>query len=110
MSGSFWWRAVSGTVEERQNSRIMQAVVARTSTRPAIRAWFEASTDDETADRDRDGIIDAIDDTLDLMAAMQAVGFQTGVDTVYDQVAHGIHGYATWRAVLPAFLTWAAGM
>ncbi len=109
MSGSFWWRTLSGTVDERQNSRIMQAIVARTPPRPAIRAWFEAGTDDETADRDGDGIIDAIDDTLDLMADMQALGFQMGVDMVYDQVDHGIHGYATWSAVLPTFLTWAAG-
>jgi enterochelin esterase family protein len=109
MSGSFWWRTLSGTVEDRQASRIMPAIVARTSPRPAIRAWFEAGTDDETADRDGDGIIDAIDDTLDLMAAMQALGFQSGVDMVYDEKAHGIHGYATWSAMLPVFLTWAAG-
>src|SRR5262249_31710011 len=109
MSGSFWWRTMSGTVEQRQASRIMQAIVARTSPRPAIRAWFEAGTDDETADRDGDGIIDSIDDTLDLMAAMGALGFQNGGDMVYGQVEHGIHGYATWAAVLPAFLAWATG-
>ncbi len=108
MSGSFWWRTQAGTVEERQQSRIMQAIVARSTPRPGLRAWFEAGTNDETADRDMDGIIDAIDDTLDLMAAMAPLGFTAGGNMVYDEVAGGTHSYPTWAAVLPDFLTWAA--
>src|SRR5262245_45543433 len=42
MSGSFWWRTQAGTVEQRQQSRIMQNIVARSSGRPGFRAWFEA--------------------------------------------------------------------
>lgn len=109
LSGSFWWRTMSGTVEERQQSRIMQAIVARSAAHPGFRAWLEAGTDDETADRDGDGIIDAIDDTLDLIAALTALGFHEGVDVVYDQVEHGAHAYPTWSAVLPDFLRYAAG-
>ncbi len=109
MSGSLWWRTHAGTVEERQNSRIMHAIVARSEPRPGLRAWFQAGTNDETADRDEDGVIDAIDDTLDLMAALRAKGFEDGVSMVYREVERGIHGYPTWRVVFPEFLLWAAG-
>jgi enterochelin esterase-like enzyme len=108
MSGSFWWRTMSGTVEQRQSSRIMPAIIARAAPHPGFRVWFEAGTNDETADRDGDGIIDAIDDTLDTIAALNALGFQTGKDVVYREVQGGIHGYPTWAAVLPELLTWAA--
>jgi iron(III)-enterobactin esterase len=108
MSGSFWWRTVAGTVEERQRTRIMHAIVARSQPRPGFRAWLQAGTRDETDDRDGDGVIDAIDDTLDLIAALRALGYEEGPDLTYRQVEGGIHGYPTWSAVLPEFLLWAA--
>ncbi len=106
MSGSFWWRTTPGTVEDRQNSRIMQTIVTRSAARPALSLWFEAGTNDETSDRNGNGVIDAIEDTKDLMTA--ATGKVQG--QVYEEVPGGIHGYPTWHAVLPHFLTWAAGL
>lgn len=108
MSGSFWWRSQSGTVQQRNDSRIQQAIVRRSAPHPGFGAWFEAGTDDETADRDGNGVIDAIDDTLALMAALRTVGLGDGPDLVYRQVQGGIHDYVTWASVLPEFLAWAA--
>jgi len=105
LSGSFWWRTNPGTVQERQDSRIMRNIVARSAPRPGFRAWFEAGTADETSDRNGNGVIDAIEDTQDLLAALAGVGV---VGAVYREVPGGTHGYATWAAVLPEFLVWAA--
>ena len=105
LSGSFWWRTTPGTVEERQRSRIMQAIVARSAPHPGFRAWLEAGTADETADRNGNGVIDAIEDTTDLVAALAAVGV---TDVTYREVPGGQHSYTTWANVLPEFLAWAA--
>jgi enterochelin esterase-like enzyme len=105
LSGSFWWRTNPGTVQERQDSRIMRTIVARSAPRPGFRAWLEAGTADETADRNADGVIDAIEDTQDLILALADAGVS---DVVYREVPGGQHGYPTWSAVLPEFLRWAA--
>lgn len=108
MSGSFWWRTSSASLADRQATRIQQNVVARSAPHPGFRAWLEAGTNDETADRDGNGIIDAIDDTLWLMEKMKGVGMVQDKDFIYLQVQGGTHTYATWSSVLPQFLTWAA--
>ena len=108
MSGSFWWRTSSASLDDRQSTRIMQNIVAR-STDPhhGFRAFLEAGTQDETADRDGNGIIDAIDDTLWLMQKMDGLGLVRDAGYTYLEVQGGIHGYATWKSVLPQFLAWA---
>ncbi len=105
MSGSFWWRTDESSVQARNDSRIQQNIVGRSALRPGFRAWFEAGTADETADRDNNGVIDAIDDTLALIARMDAIG-QT--DHAYVEIPGGTHSYATWSYAFPQFLTWAA--
>jgi enterochelin esterase-like enzyme len=106
-SGSLWWRADNAGVAAQQASRIPHRNVRDAAGKPALRLWFEAGTRDETADRDGNGIIDAIQDTLELMAELEAKGFQRGRDLAYHQIEGGEHHEATWAQALPEFLRWA---
>ena len=108
LSGSFWWRTDESSLQARQDTRTMQNIVARSAPHPGFRAWLEAGTRDETADRDNNGIIDAIDDTLWLMTKLDGVGLVRNRDYTYLQVTGGTHDYGTWSGVLPQFLTWVA--
>lgn len=111
-SGSFWWRSYAGnnpTGEQINQSRIMQYLVRSSTKRAGMRFWFEAGTNDETSDRDGDGIIDAIDDTKDLMLALKTLGYVENQDYVYVQVEGGQHNQSTWSQVLDDYLIWCYG-
>jgi iron(III)-enterobactin esterase len=107
-SGSFWWRQKSeeeGYTDE--NDRIMHNVVKAGQFKKGLKFWFEAGTNDETSDRNNNGIIDAIDDTLDLMKELEKKGYLKSQDIVYEEVKDGEHNSKTWTKVLPNFLIWA---
>jgi enterochelin esterase-like enzyme len=70
---------------------------------------MEAATRDETDDRDNNGVIDAIQDTLELIEALESVGYQVGKEVVYVEVEGGRHNYETWSKIFPDFLRWAFG-
>lgn len=106
-SGSLWWRTDDSSPAAQQASRIAHHRVAEARNRPALRLWFEAGTRDETADRDRDGVIDAVQDTVELVDRLAARGFSRGGDLAYLQVEGGEHHESTWARALPEFLTWA---
>ena len=110
-SGSFWWRASADVPDDAvaPNRRIAHEMVRRSQYRPGFRAWFEAATRDETADRDNDGVIDAIQDTLELIDELEKLGYRRGQDLIYHEVLGGRHDYATWARVLPVFLRWLSG-
>jgi len=81
-SGSFWWRSRSASVEEMQTSRIAHAMVRSTPMTPerrALKFWFQAGTEDEKDDRDKNGVIDAIQDTTELMDALDWRRAATGM-------------------------------
>ena len=105
-SGAFWWRTDDRSPATRQASRIMHRRVRETETRPSIRMWFETGLQDESADRDRDGVIDAIQDTEELILELGGKGFRRGTDMVHLTV-EGKHDLPTWKRLLPEFLTWA---
>jgi predicted alpha/beta superfamily hydrolase len=108
-SGSFWWRENSGlnpTGEQINQARIMHKLVRNSNIRNGMKFWFEAGTNDETDDRDGDGIIDAIDDTKDLMQELKTLGYTENQDFVYVEVAGGQHNQSTWSQVLDDFLIW----
>ncbi len=107
-SGSLWWRSRPWSPRAPNAHRIVHELVARDPLRPGLRFWFEAGTEDETSDRDGDGIIDAIDDTLDLIALLKARGYPER-DIRYVEVPGGRHEPATWGQVMPDFLKWALG-
>ncbi len=103
-SGSFWWRSASDETRFSPDTLIMREQVRQGVYRPGFRAWFEAATQDETGDRDNNGVIDAIQDTQELIEELETLGYQ---DVVYWEVAGGRHDYDTWVNVLPHFLQWA---
>lgn len=109
-SGSFWWRQKSeeeGYTDE--NDRIIHNIVRAGTFTKGMKFWFEAGTNDETSDRNNNGIIDAIDDTLDLIKELEKKGYKKPQDIVYEEVKGGEHNQKTWSKVLPDFLIWAFG-
>ena len=106
-SGSFWWRDADGDVSVLQSARIVHRLVRAGQYQAGLRLWFEAGTQDETDDRDHNGVIDAIQDTTELMDELRLKGYVDGEDMVYVEVEGGQHNQATWGEVLPEFLKWA---
>ncbi len=107
-SGALWWRSTPFNPMHPDADRIVHTTVLRTDYRPGLRFWFQTGTEDETADRNNNGVIDAIDDTLHLMHVLEAKGYQPDVDMTYVEVPGGRHEPATWSEVLPDFLRWFA--
>jgi enterochelin esterase-like enzyme len=105
-SGAFWWRTDDSSPAAKQASRILHRRVRETVTHPRLRMWFETGLQDETADRDGDGVIDAIQDTDELLDELGKKGYRRGTDMVHLTV-EGKHDLPTWKRLLPEFLTWA---
>jgi enterochelin esterase-like enzyme len=108
-SGSFWWRKHSENDDLAQIERIMHEIVRKGYKKEGMKFWFEAGTDDETSDRNNNGIIDAIEDTLDLIAELVMKGYDHQKDIRYLEVQGGEHNQRTWALVIPDFLKWAFG-
>ncbi len=107
-SGSFWWRKKAYVKKDlRDRSRIILDVVKKGPFSPHLKFWFQCGTEDETADRNHNGIIDAIDDTLDLIRELKAKGYSGPDDITYVEIEGGKHDLPTWAAILPEFIEWA---
>lgn len=107
-SGSFWWRSRAWDDGYDDSFRIAHTLVREGEHLPDMRFWFQAGTDDETSDRDADGVIDAIGDTLHLMEELKRKGYADEAIR-YVEVPGGRHDQPTWGQVLPDFLLWAFG-
>ncbi|MBK7406879.1 MAG: esterase family protein [Saprospirales bacterium] len=105
-SGALWWRAKAFREEDPDADRILHQLVKTGEKRPGLKFWFQAGTEDETSDRNKNGVIDSIDDTLDLIRELKAIGYPEG-DITYVEVAGGKHEQQTWGQVMPDFLKWA---
>jgi len=105
-SGSFWWRNKSyeeGYDEDQD--RIMHNKIKKGPFRPGLKFWFECGTNDETEDRNNNGIIDSIEDTLELIDELHTLGYEEE-DTTYVEIRGGEHNFNTWQAVFGDFLGW----
>ncbi|MGZ5286555.1 MAG: alpha/beta hydrolase [Flavisolibacter sp.] len=110
-SGSLWWRSKS--LEDHYNDatdRIMHQLVRKGTHRPGLRFYFTTGSQDETADRNHNGIIDSIDDTLDLIEELEQHGYNRKEDVHYINFEDGRHDVATWGKAMPGFLLWAFGI
>ena len=114
-SGSFWWRSkkFDGNYSD-DTDRIMHQLVRAGSYKKNLTFWFEAGTDDETSDRNNNGIIDAIEDTTDLIDELVQKGYRREgsgqpSDIRYVEIPGGKHNQETWSRIMPDFLTWAFG-
>ena len=108
-SGSLWWRSKELGKGYTDADRIAHAMINGTSTKPELKFWLQTGTKDETADRNKNGIIDSIDDTVDIIKELQAKGYQRPADIQYLEVVGGTHSTATWAFAMPKFLLWAFG-
>lgn len=108
-SGSLWWRSKAFDPENPDADRIAQNMIHNSQYQKGFKFWLQAGTEDETSDRNNNGIIDAIDDTLDLIKALEQLGYKSQRDIKYVEVEGGQHNQGTWSKVLPDFLTWAYG-
>jgi hypothetical protein len=72
-----------------------------------MKFFFECGTEDETADRNGNGIIDSIDDTQDLILTLTEKGYSPASDICYHEIAGGKHDVTTWAIAFPVFLKWA---
>ena len=113
-SGSFWWRSKSTEDGYRdETDRIMHDQVRKGTYHKHLKFWFETGTEDETSDRNNNGVIDSIDDTLDLIDELVKKGYQRDDNhrhaIRYVEIKGGKHNQETWSQIMPDFLTWAFG-
>jgi enterochelin esterase-like enzyme len=110
-SGSFWWRDkdISDPGYSDSLNRVMISEIRSSRKRPKTDFWFYAGGNEETSDRDKDGITDVMDDTKDLIAVIKKKNIPGATSLVYVEGATGKHNYTAWSKQLPAFLIWAFG-
>lgn len=109
-SGSLWWRRKAyDEGYDDETDRIMHLQVRKGTFHPWLRFFFQCGTADETADRNKNGVIDSIDDTLDLMFELRTKGY-TDDHLHYLEIEGGKHDVDTWKEALPAFLEWGWGV
>ncbi len=110
-SGSLWWRdkdQADADFDEEQH-RIMHRQIREGNYASWLQFFFEVGTQDETADRNNNGVIDAIDDTLGLIDELEKKGYKADKDIYYLELADGKHNVPTWARAFPTFLTWGWG-
>ena len=110
-SGSFWWRdkAQEDADFDEAIHRIMHRLVREGNHYPWLKFFFEVGTQDETADRNNNGIIDAIDDTISLIDELKGKGYSDH-DIHYLELQDGKHDVPTWARAFPDFLKWGWGI
>jgi S-formylglutathione hydrolase FrmB len=108
-SGSFWWRSKSYRSGYNESTdRIMHQQIKKGAYYPWLEFFFECGALDETADRNKNGIIDSIDDTIDLIAELKNKGYSD--DSIeYLELSNGTHDVPTWARAFPNFLKWGWG-
>jgi enterochelin esterase-like enzyme len=108
-SGSLWWRKKAyddGYDDEKD--RLMHLQIRKADFYPWLRFYLQCGSLDETADRNKNGIIDSIDDTLDLIVELKAKGYTDG-HIQYSLIEGGKHDVPTWGQAFPDFLKWGWG-
>lgn len=64
---------------------------------------------EETNDRDHDGIIDVVDDSKDLIELIKSKNVCLPDDIKLIEDSYGKHDYQYWSKHFPSFLIWAFG-
>ncbi len=110
-SGSLWWRLKS--LDENYNEdedRIMPKKIREGVYTKGLKFFFQTGTEDETEDRNNNGVIDSIDDTMAVIEALESKGYLKDKDIVYLELEGGRHDVPTWAKAMPFFLKWACGV
>lgn len=108
-SGSLWWRrkGYEDGYDDEQD-RLMHLQIRKGGFYPWLQFFVECGKQDETADRNHNGIIDSIDDALDLIVELKSKGY-TDEHIEYLELEEGTHDVITWAKALPTFLKWGWG-
>lgn len=106
-SGSFWWRSKGLDEGYTEDDRIMHQTIKSTTGKPELKFWIQTGTDDEIADRNKNGIIDSIDDAIDVIRELEVKGYTRPADIQYLEIVGGKHDMPTWAKAMPKFLCWA---
>ena len=111
-SGSLWWRDKDQADEDfdEDKDRIMQRQVREGNYAPWLKFFFETGTQDETADRNNNGIIDSIDDTQSMIQELERKGYDAETAIKYLELKDGRHDVPTWAKAFPQFLEWGWGV
>ncbi len=107
-SGSLWWRDKDHEDPDfdEQKHRIMQRRIREGNYAAWLKFFFEVGTQDETADRNNNGVIDAIDDTLAVINELELKGYHNEGQVMYLEMKDGKHDVPTWARAFPDFLKW----
>ncbi len=111
-SGSLWWRDKDqddADFDEDINRIMHMQVRSTVETYPWLQFFFEVGTLDETADRNKNGIIDSIDDTLSFIDILVDKGYDRRTAIKFLKLDDGRHDVATWAKAFPDFLRWGWG-
>ena len=110
-SGSFWYRDkdASDATYSDDKDRLIINKIRSSRKKPHLKYWFYAGGNEETADRDNDGIIDVVDDTKDLIELIKTKKVCPSADIFYTELKDGKHDSETWSKVFPQFVIWAVG-
>ncbi len=129
-SPSFWLAGDRSSAPAIESSRLAQAMVNDSKQHKDLRFWFSVGAREETNDRNGNGVIDAVEDIQDLVGGYRApdgsqlrglrdLGYAVDMDYAHHPtrgagvafylLPDGEHNQATWKRVLPVFLTWAYG-
>jgi enterochelin esterase-like enzyme len=104
-SGALWWRSRPQDAAYREErDRIMHRRIRESAYRPGLQFFFECGANDETADRNGNGIIDSIDDTRDLITELKQKGYREPEDVTYLEIPGGRHDRETWGKAMAVFL------
>jgi enterochelin esterase-like enzyme len=106
-SASFWWRSKGLDEGYTNDDRIMHQIIRATAGKPDLKFWIQTGTNDETADRNKNGIIDSIDDAIDLIRELELKNYTRPADIQYLEMVGGTHDIPTWAKAMPKFLSWA---
>lgn len=104
-SGALWWRSVAAEDKGYNPNihRMMHRQISLSDSRKNLKLFFQCGLLDESADRNKNGVIDSIDDTIDLMRILLKKGLKENHDFFYLQLADGKHDIETWSRAWPAF-------
>ena len=110
-SGSLWWRSKSKDDKNygQAEYRFAHRMVRNGSFQPGMKFFFQCGEQDESEDRNKNGVIDSIDDAIDLMRELIRKGYLEGRDFRYLQLPGGKHDVDSWSRALPSFLEWGWG-
>ncbi|MEP6951285.1 MAG: alpha/beta hydrolase-fold protein [Ginsengibacter sp.] len=110
-SGSFWYRDKDPADPNYSDDkdRVIINKIRSSRKKPHLKYWFYAGGNEETADRDKDGIIDVVDDTRDVVEIIKNKNVSPPQDIFYTEAMNGTHDYDSWSSAFPGFLIWADG-